>query len=138
MGGSFDNEIDPTIVESNPESKEKPDGTQSWDSFVDTKSAYEIFQNKKMPEFVIITRELTEKAILSQKKLVQNLPDTPKGNVWKEIYPMYKDQESYRMWDVVTAYYIGYPSFFTSRNSFVKCILDGPSRLTTFLFSFYL
>lgn len=99
-GGCFDNnpgksikKIDDVVM----------DGTQSWNAFIDPISAkYVIDSDMKI---IIFPSELTNQVKLSG--IYHKLPYTETGEIFRKVYAEYINDESYCVWDVFTASYVG-------------------------------
>lgn len=102
------------------------DGTQTWNCYIDSKSAQYVFENTNM-EIVLFTREVTDKVKLT-REFLDMLPDTYYGNLFRKVYSYYVEQEFYRLWDVMTATYPLTSKLFQFEYIHMQIITHGESE----------
>ena len=100
-------------------------GTQTWNAYIDPLSAHEIWDLGL--DIVLLTREATNKAVLAGE-FFDNLPNTERGKIFKDVYAYYKKQSFYRLWDVLTVSYLDIPDAFTSVQVKALMVPSGPSQ----------
>ena len=101
------------------------DGTQTWNAYVDPASAALVWGMHL--NIVLLTREATNKALLAGE-FFDNIPDTVRGKIFKNVYSYYSTQKFYRLWDVLTVTFLDNPTAFTTVDTKVRMIATGPSQ----------
>lgn len=118
MGGCFDNSVSKSLPRT-------VDGTQSWNSYIDPIAADIVWKSKI--KLTLFTREITEKFKITSYFL-NNLPNSVCGNIFKNVYNMYKDDYFYRLWDVGTISYITLFDKYQHKYINSKIITSGKSQ----------
>ena len=146
-GGGFDTEP-PGSTGSGTDARGKydkginADGSQSWNAFIDPAAVKLVFQ--EIDNIIIFPRELTDKIKLT-KEFYDKLPKLSEslikensigcGNIYRKVYSKYIDMDFYRLWDVLTASYLGCPALFKLETHNVEVetsglLNNGQTRLT--------
>ncbi len=101
------------------------DGSQTYNSYCDPSSANIVWLTSI--EIVLLTREVTEKALLSEE-FYGNLPKSKYGEIYRQVYSFYVSQPYYRLWDVLSVSYLDMPHIFKFEEHKCRIISNGESQ----------